>query len=1016
MSITAAALEQEKAQGPQGEAEALEREEKERKKLAALNPLMQEVISTEKTYVQNLEHILKHVIQPLATIENKVVKDMLALLTPISTLLATHTHFLAALSEAVSTNNNVEENFHAFTRVLKVYAPSFGQAAGYIISNPQLSKLVETFLAMSEKNKDIKSVCQTLEKTGLTLGALLIVPVQRVPRYKLFAEQMIKFNVFSSLDAELADILKVIAAIALKFNEDIRLYENCEKIAALRTKLVPVVVSNKLVDVISGIVNVGRRVVGVAPANPDVHEHLSIIFDKKADAGEEIKSISDIIENLNSYGDIDDLQLQINEMLVKLTLAEQVDNVEILSKEDCCSFTVTLANKKKYSYTLKTIGQRFELEIDVQEGMQNFSEQELCCIWAMRDEIAKHVAAPLGWVKTSRGIDYSAALIGKIKSELSNDETKVNAERIEEQKKRVEAVRTEAAAAEEAAAAVQPVIISLRPQEEEKEDAEEEQKRLQRMEIRERQEREAAAAEAALFDRILSTLTAPPLRPEVVAQPVVVHVQELDVPAVILHPLTRIAPPPPRVWIADNVPVEPMVIVPAVQVLPASDEQNRAEVPNNINVMSEEMNHQENRLGVLGTPVTPTRTPPPPPPVPQDNKEEAEFEITVPVVVQMIAAPTNAALVVNRYDSAIQQTPVIMNTVVPTVTRPILPMYVEEERIRFERVVIRAPVEHRSVITEVPQPVVVYTPAAQSLVRARRVVPPPPPQGQEVAAVSPVQQVLNAAENLAANVARSGRAGALEQYRQIIVDGVSIDCVFRAVFQPSALQPERNDMSVLRTSQMIRPLVPPMTRVAPPPPLALRSVGALTFVPEAPAVPSVVSVPPQVQPPAVITEVQQTVRVQRLVAQRGVITEMSQQPQQAIQAPPVPALARTQRTAAAVRAQSALLRQALPQVPLGMLGAAVQAMLIPQPVVSAAPQPTPTPQSLPTPQPTPAFTPQQQAAAQIAQQQQAAAQQAIVAQQQAAAELAAQQAAAVQAQAQAQALNAAVEQFKRRGR
>ena len=76
------------------------------------------------------------------------------------------------------------------------------------------------------------------ESRGLILQAFLVLPVQRIPRYKLLLEDLLKKTPPSHIDyLDLKRAISLISEIAIFFNETIRTHEMMMEILAIQKSL-----------------------------------------------------------------------------------------------------------------------------------------------------------------------------------------------------------------------------------------------------------------------------------------------------------------------------------------------------------------------------------------------------------------------------------------------------------------------------------------------------------------------------------------------------------------------------------------------------------------------------------------------------------------------------------------------------------------------------------------------------------------------------------------------------------
>ena len=116
-------------------------------------------------------------------------------------------------------------HFHIFCLPTRFYLEQFSRA--------------QILLADLRQNSEFASVIAACERDdrcrGRTLDSFLILPVQRVPRYKLLLEALCKHSGGNNADLQAA--LAEVTSVAVYINEKIRLHENRMKVMAVQTAL-----------------------------------------------------------------------------------------------------------------------------------------------------------------------------------------------------------------------------------------------------------------------------------------------------------------------------------------------------------------------------------------------------------------------------------------------------------------------------------------------------------------------------------------------------------------------------------------------------------------------------------------------------------------------------------------------------------------------------------------------------------------------------------------------------------
>ncbi|XP_012522558.1 FYVE, RhoGEF and PH domain-containing protein 2 [Monomorium pharaonis] len=158
-----------------------ERAAEERRKMLRLQAI-REILTTEVTYLQQLETLTEFFIQPI--LEKKLLDHPLlaTLAENIKTLYNVSGELVAQLKH---NSDNIVEVFHKLAPFFKLYSV-------YAYDYTQILNLLQT----SEENNAAfkKFICdqETRPEVSRKLSSLLITPVQRVPRYQLLIKEVLQ--------------------------------------------------------------------------------------------------------------------------------------------------------------------------------------------------------------------------------------------------------------------------------------------------------------------------------------------------------------------------------------------------------------------------------------------------------------------------------------------------------------------------------------------------------------------------------------------------------------------------------------------------------------------------------------------------------------------------------------------------------------------------------------------------------------------------------------------------------
>ena len=148
--------------------------------------VIKELISTEKTYVNRLQITIDLFIQPLRSgniLSNTELNDQFGCWETIS---SHHREFYAQL--ITTPTDSVGGLMTVFCRGLTMYQPyllifegALRKRAKLLVSNRRFNEVVEA--------GRVNPLCE-----GLSMESFLVLPVQRIPRYKMLLDEIRKFT------------------------------------------------------------------------------------------------------------------------------------------------------------------------------------------------------------------------------------------------------------------------------------------------------------------------------------------------------------------------------------------------------------------------------------------------------------------------------------------------------------------------------------------------------------------------------------------------------------------------------------------------------------------------------------------------------------------------------------------------------------------------------------------------------------------------------------------------------
>lgn len=159
--------------------------------------VVQEIVKTEQTYVYGLKLLQELFVKELCEGNKPVLSPQLQeeIFMNSTNLLAVHTgivqqleNVLAGYSAQAGTIGDVFSSIAPYLKIYKHYAANFDRAMSRV---EELSKKNPAFISKLQK-------CHADSRVGfgLTLGAYLLEPIQRIPRYKLLLQEYVHLSLF----------------------------------------------------------------------------------------------------------------------------------------------------------------------------------------------------------------------------------------------------------------------------------------------------------------------------------------------------------------------------------------------------------------------------------------------------------------------------------------------------------------------------------------------------------------------------------------------------------------------------------------------------------------------------------------------------------------------------------------------------------------------------------------------------------------------------------------------------
>lgn len=204
---------------------------------------IQEILDSEKNYLHQLEILMNFFVNPLK--EQAIITDAshTSLFGQIEMIYNLNGEFLKELEENLENVGKAFMKIAPFFKLYSVYAFDYKNA---LLILQELSLKNPVFRKFLENNESRPEVSRKL-------NSLMIVPIQRIPRYKLLLEQLLLYTSPSELDYKiLKDSVKQIESTCSHINSVVEEQEVTQMILN---------VQNSLVNRMPNIVKPGRKVV-----------------------------------------------------------------------------------------------------------------------------------------------------------------------------------------------------------------------------------------------------------------------------------------------------------------------------------------------------------------------------------------------------------------------------------------------------------------------------------------------------------------------------------------------------------------------------------------------------------------------------------------------------------------------------------------------------------------------------------------------------------------------------------
>lgn len=220
---------------PQGAAPAV-KSQKKLTKAERREKIAKEIVQTEQTFVESLEALKTLYIDPLnqAASSSKIVstKYIEAIFSNIAVILPLNKKLHEDLRQIV---DHWTEDSEVAT-IFKNFAPFFKMYTSYVNNH---DSAVDTLKEQLENNAKFARFCEEAELNPLSktakLASFLILPIQRIPRYRLLLEEIQKNTPESHRNYKIqAEALELVKEVATTINEAVRAQANRAQIISIQ--------------------------------------------------------------------------------------------------------------------------------------------------------------------------------------------------------------------------------------------------------------------------------------------------------------------------------------------------------------------------------------------------------------------------------------------------------------------------------------------------------------------------------------------------------------------------------------------------------------------------------------------------------------------------------------------------------------------------------------------------------------------------------------------------------------
>lgn len=202
--------------------------------------ILEEILSTERTYVHGLEELVDIYIQPsrghLSDEDRKVV------FSNVQNILTFHREHFLPMLEVEAGKSDEGDNLACVGKVFANHVAYMKMYSFYVNNFDHAMDTVQHWFDGGRKNKKAKVFLQQCRlnpnHSQLNIQGYLLLPVQRIPRYKMLLEDLLKHT--DETHGDYADLVKATEEMGLRadeMNERKRNHERHEKVIEIQNQI-----------------------------------------------------------------------------------------------------------------------------------------------------------------------------------------------------------------------------------------------------------------------------------------------------------------------------------------------------------------------------------------------------------------------------------------------------------------------------------------------------------------------------------------------------------------------------------------------------------------------------------------------------------------------------------------------------------------------------------------------------------------------------------------------------------